>query len=55
MITVQNIGKGFYNGGLERHDRDTIVRIWVNIQKEHEIDIPEISQMLTHLKEVKHT
>jgi hypothetical protein len=55
MITIQNIGKGFYSGGLERQDRDTIVRIWVIIKKEHEIDIPEISQMLTHLKEVKRT
>ncbi len=32
-----------------------IVGIWVIILKGHEIDIPEISRMLTHLKEVKRT
>ena len=37
MITVQNIGKGFYMGRLKRHDRDTIARIWVtHIKEGHE-------------------
>jgi hypothetical protein len=55
MITVQNIGKGFYSGGLKRHDRDTIVRIWVIIWKGHEISFPVISRLLTYLKEVRRT
>ncbi len=54
-ITVQNIGKGFYRGGLKRHDRDTIARIYVIIQKGNEISFPVISRMLTQLKEVRST